>query len=102
LKNTIKKLVQRHESLRTRFEIKEGEIVQVIEDNPVFEVEFLEISGRPPADPAAVQKGERWDQQDIEKIIKGDIQLRHIYREAQDHLLSTVKLTRVKRKAREI
>jgi amino acid adenylation domain-containing protein len=99
LHNTIKKLVQRHESLRTRFEIKEGEIVQVIEDNPVFEVEFFETGGQPPV---AVQEGDRWNPQDIEKIIRGDIQLRHIYGEAQDHLLSTVKLTRVKRKAREI
>jgi iturin family lipopeptide synthetase A len=99
LKNSLKKLVQRHGSLRTRFEIKEGEIVQIVEDNPVFEVEFFEISGQPPG---TVQKGERGNQQDIEKIIKGDIQLRHIHEEAQDHLLSTVKLTRVKRKTREI
>jgi amino acid adenylation domain-containing protein len=91
LKNTLKQLVQRHESLRTRFKMQDGEIVQKIEENPGIEMDFF--------------AGEGWDDAYIEKIIKGDIQLSKVPREIQeveDNLLSTVKLTKVKRKAKEI
>jgi amino acid adenylation domain-containing protein len=61
LNHTVKHLVQRHDSLRTRFEIRDGEIIQRIEDHTDFEVEFF--------------AGEGWDEKDLDKIIKGDIQL---------------------------
>jgi hypothetical protein len=71
--------------------MQDGEIVQEIEENPGIEMEFFE--------------GEGWDDSYIEKIIKGDIQLGKVPREmqeAEDNLLSTVILTKVKRKAKEI
>jgi hypothetical protein len=91
LKNTLKQLVQRHESLRTGFMMQDGEIVQKIEENANIEMELFE--------------GEGWDNTYIDKIIKGDIQLAKVPREiqeAEDNLLSTVKLTKVKRKAKEL
>jgi amino acid adenylation domain-containing protein len=99
LERTVKQLVQRHEALRTRFEMQEGEIVQVINDNPDFEIEYFEVSEQ---DQPRGSEGKRWTQKEIEKIIKGNIQLRKPRQEPRDNLLSTAKLTRVKRKSREI
>jgi amino acid adenylation domain-containing protein len=80
LKNTVKQLVMRHESLRTGFRIQDGEIVQKIEENPGLEIEFFE--------------GEEWDDSHIENIINGDIQLHKIPQQVEDNLLSSVKLTK--------
>jgi iturin family lipopeptide synthetase A len=88
LKNTVKHLVMRHESLRTGFTMQDGEIVQKIEENPHIEMEFFE--------------GEEWHDTDIDKIITGDIQLDNNPPEMVDNLLSGIKLTRVKRKPKEI
>ncbi|UCH96678.1 MAG: amino acid adenylation domain-containing protein, partial [Candidatus Aminicenantes bacterium] len=82
LKDTVKQLVMRHESLRTGFRMQDGEIVQKIEENPHLEIEFFE--------------GEEWDDSYIEKIIDGDIQLHKIPQQVGDNLLSSVKLTKVK------
>jgi hypothetical protein len=91
LENTIRQLIIRHDSLRTQFEMQDNKIVQIIKENPPVQVEFFERNG--------------WNEQDIEKIIKRDILLSDLspnIQEVEDNLLSTVKLTKVKRKPREI
>jgi hypothetical protein len=47
-------------------------------------------------------EGEEWHDTDIDKIITGDIQLDNNPPEMVDNLLSGIKLTRVKRKPKEI
>ncbi len=43
LKEAFKKLVQRHESLRTSFEVAGEEIVQVIHEQPEIEIEYKQL-----------------------------------------------------------
>ena len=40
IQNCFSKMVQRHEAFRTRFDMVDGEVVQIIEDNVEFKVEF--------------------------------------------------------------
>jgi surfactin family lipopeptide synthetase A len=44
IQNCFSKIVQRHESFRTRFNLVDGEVVQIIEDNVDFKVEFQRIA----------------------------------------------------------
>ncbi|MCP4153634.1 MAG: non-ribosomal peptide synthetase, partial [bacterium] len=47
LENTIIKLIQRHESLRTSFHIMDEEPVQVIHDSVTFNIDYLESDVEP-------------------------------------------------------
>ena len=93
LKNIIEQLVQRHESLRTRFQVIDGEIVQKIEENPDFNVEFFEVKEQLPG--ITEKEREKWAKNTIEKIIKGNMPSDQMlpYREIQDNLLATIKLS---------
>ncbi|WP_426454578.1 amino acid adenylation domain-containing protein [Paenibacillus sp. S-38] len=46
----FRSLIRRHESLRTRFEMKDGEIVQRIEEEVPFELETIRLDGREAAE----------------------------------------------------
>lgn len=41
IQNCFSKIVQRHEAFRTRFDMVDGEVVQIIEENVDFKVKFL-------------------------------------------------------------
>ena len=43
IQNCFSKMVQRHEAFRTRFDMVDGEVVQIIEDNVEFKVKFQSI-----------------------------------------------------------
>ncbi|MCP5101763.1 MAG: non-ribosomal peptide synthetase, partial [bacterium] len=49
LEQTFKKLIQRHESLRTSFHMVENEPVQFVHESIEFEIENLGINEKPPA-----------------------------------------------------
>ncbi|WP_291584148.1 amino acid adenylation domain-containing protein [Clostridium sp. UBA6640] len=42
LENIFKTLIERHETLRTKFIVKDEEIVQVVQKNPKFNIEYLD------------------------------------------------------------
>ncbi len=44
LKTAFEKLVQRHEALRTRFNIVNGEVVQIIDDQLGLDIEFIAVT----------------------------------------------------------
>lgn len=43
LEEVIKKLIKRHETLRTSFKLVDGEVIQIIHPNPDFAVTYMEI-----------------------------------------------------------
>jgi amino acid adenylation domain-containing protein/FkbH-like protein len=43
IESTFKKLIERHEALRTSFEMKEGEVIQKVKEKIDFEVEYVDI-----------------------------------------------------------
>lgn len=43
LEHTFKKLIERHEVLRTSFEIKEGEVVQRVQEEIDFKVDYVDV-----------------------------------------------------------
>jgi hypothetical protein len=95
LEHTLNQLVQRHESLRTKFHLQDGKIIQKIEENPVCQLKFYEDGA--------------WDEDDIDKIINGDIEIDKKTPESddnlsepEDNLLSGVTLTKVRRKPKEL
>ena len=44
IQNCFSKIVQRHEAFRTRFDLVDGEVVQIIEDDVDFKVKFQSIA----------------------------------------------------------
>jgi fengycin family lipopeptide synthetase D len=89
LKNTIKKILQQHEALRTCFIVKNGNIFQKVEELPEtgggFETETWES-----------------EDEDVQGIIKGIVKLKRVSENKQDHSFSMEKLERIERKREEI
>jgi len=104
LNRAVKKLVQRHESLRTSFEMQEGEIIQKINNIPDLKVDFFEIDPVP----GEIESRDK-DEGDsdimldaIDKIVKGEISLRRIEKTEDDFSFASVKLKKRDRTKEEI
>lgn len=85
IQDAFKNLIQRHEALRKSFEMVDGEIVQKIHENIEFELEFFEASDG-----------------DIDKIIKGDTEIRKVGYNVENNSLASINLEKRKRRVREI
>lgn len=52
-KVTLKSLIERHESLRTAFKLQDGEIFQVLDENAIIEIEYIDGKGEKIAESVA-------------------------------------------------
>jgi amino acid adenylation domain-containing protein len=87
-KKTFKKIIQRHETLRTHFEMVKGEIVQRVNETVDFDVEDFEIKN---------EIGEP----EIKKILQGEIPLAKIKESPVKQSLATIKLEKKARRTEE-
>jgi iturin family lipopeptide synthetase A len=93
LKDTVEKLVQRHDSLRTAFRMQDGTIVQEIKSNPEIDIKFVDYRHR---DSRGLDLNENTI---IDQIInRGIPEETHQPSNIEDNLLSGVKLKKARRK----
>lgn len=83
VERTLNRLIRRHESLRTSFEVIEGVIVQNIHDSPALSIEYLETG-----------------ETDIRNILAGNAQLHKTDKTGKSHALSSVKIQKSERRRR--
>jgi hypothetical protein len=79
LLDVLKKILKRHESLRTGFEMKDGKIIQKVYENidPQFQLDVFEVDA---------------EDVDIAKILKGEIPLHKGTRTPEPTTLAAIKL----------
>ncbi|WP_150273755.1 non-ribosomal peptide synthetase [Paenibacillus tepidiphilus] len=83
VERTLNRLIRRHESLRTSFDVIDGVIVQNIHDSFALPVEYMET-----------------DETDIGNILTGKARLQRTDKPGKSHALSSVKIEKSERRRR--
>jgi amino acid adenylation domain-containing protein len=79
----FRQYIQRHEVLRTRFKLVDGDVVQEVLEDCNFEVELFEVQGT---------------DYDVNKILSGEIPLQPIQKEQKHISMATIRLEKKKRR----
>jgi hypothetical protein len=91
-KSVFKHLIQRHESLRTSFEMIHGQIKQKVHDEVEFDIQLYQVNKDIQVE----------DIDSIEKIIKGGIELIPVQQTPSHATLSTIQLVKKERRSMDI